>query len=92
MKLIVTIPAYNEEATIADVIRAVEGPLANVRGHRSEEVSYIGSAEPLRDVWIAVRASLRRVLEAVTLADVARGELPAEVTDLIADAEAWLPH
>jgi hypothetical protein len=55
-------------------------------------VTYEGSAESLRDVWIAVRASLRRVLEAVTVDDVARGELPAEVTALIADAEAWLPH
>ena len=81
-----------EEINLAQVIRAVDGPLASVRGHRSEEVAYEGSAEALRDVWIAVRASLRRVLEAVTLADVARGELPAEVTDLIADAEAWLPH
>ena len=49
-------------------------------------------AEPLRDVWIAVRASLRSVLEMVTLADVARGELPAVVKDLVADPEAWAPH
>jgi Rrf2 family protein len=80
------------EINLAQVIRAVDGPLASVRGRRSEEVTYEGSAESLRDVWIAVRASLRRVLEAVTVDDVARGELPAEVTDLIADAEAWLPH
>jgi Rrf2 family protein len=81
-----------DEIALAQVIRAVDGPLANVRGLRSEEVAYSGSAEPLRDVWVAVRASLRRVLEAVTLADVARGELPPEVEALTADADAWLPH
>ena len=80
------------EITLAQVIRAVDGPLANVRGARPEDVSYRGTAEPLRDVWVAVRASLRRVLEAVTLADVAEGELPAEVRSLTDDDEAWLPH
>jgi Rrf2 family protein len=80
------------EINLADVIRAVDGPLANVRGHRSEEVSYAGSAEPLREVWVAVRASLRRVLEAVTIADIVRGELPSEVSELTSDAEAWRPH
>ena len=80
------------EITLADVLRAVEGPLANVRGRRSEEVAYGGSAVPLREVWVAVRASLRGVLEAVTLADVARGELPEAVSALTADADAWLPH
>ena len=64
------------EITLAEVIRAVEGPLANVRGVRPDSISYQGTAEPLKDVWIAVRASLRSVLEAVTLADVASGELP----------------
>lgn len=81
-----------DEINLAQVIRAVDGPLANVRGHRSEEVVYTGTAEPLREVWIAVRASLRRVLESVTLADVAAGELPPGVQDLAADADAWLPH
>ena len=57
-----------EEINLAQVIRAVDGPLANVRGHRSEEVEYRGAAEPLRDVWIARPRDLRRVLEAVTLA------------------------
>ena len=80
------------EITLAQVIRAVDGPLANVRGARPEDVSYDGTAEPLRDVWVAVRASLRRVLEAVTLADVAEGDLPAEVRSLTDDGEAWLPH
>jgi len=81
-----------DEITLANVIRAVEGPLANVRGLRSEEVEYSGSAESLREVWIAVRASLRGVLEAVTLADVARGELPDAVAGLAAEPDAWLPH
>jgi DNA-binding IscR family transcriptional regulator len=74
------------------VIRAVEGPIANVRGQRPEEVEYGGPAAPLRDVWIAVRANLRAVLEHVTLADLAAGRLPEEVAALAADPEAWQPH
>jgi Rrf2 family protein len=81
-----------DEITLAHVIRAVEGPLANVRGRRSEEVEFVGTAAPLREVWVAVRASLRAVLESVTLADIARGELPDAVAGLTADADAWLPH
>jgi Rrf2 family protein len=81
-----------DEITLAEVIRAVEGPLANVRGTRPESVEYQGTAEPLRRVWVAVRASLRGVLESVTLADVASGELPASLDDLVADPEAWRPH
>jgi Rrf2 family protein len=81
-----------EEITLADVIRAVEGPIANVRGLRPEQVEYGGSAQQLRDVWIAVRANLRAVLETVTLADVAAGQLPVEVAQIAADPDAWLPH
>jgi Rrf2 family protein len=80
------------EVTVADEIRAVDGPLANVRGVRSEQVEYAGTAEPLRDVWVAVRASLRSVLEGVTLADLARGELPDHVRALADDPDAWSPH
>ena len=80
------------DVSLADVIRAVDGPLANVRGVRSEQVAYQGSAEKLRDVWVAVRASLRSVLENVTLADLANGELPASVRTLVADPDAWAPH
>jgi Rrf2 family protein len=80
------------EITLAEIIRSVEGPLANVRGVRPEQVEYAGSAEPLRDVWVAVRASLRSILENVTLADVASGELPDPVRRLVADPEAWAPH
>jgi len=78
------------EITIADVIRAVEGPLASVRGGPPEEVDYQGAAEPLQQVWIAVRASLRSVVERVTLADVAAGRLPARVVKLAEDPEAWV--
>ena len=81
-----------DEITLAQVIRAVDGPLANVRGHRSEAVEYHGSAERLREVWVAVRASLRNVLETVTVADVAAGELPPSVEALAADPDAWAPH
>jgi Rrf2 family protein len=80
------------EINLAQVIRAVDGPLANVRGQRSEELEFPGASAPLRDVWIAVRASLRGVLESVTLADVAAGDLPAAVAALARDPDAWTPH
>jgi Rrf2 family protein len=80
------------EISIADVIRAVEGPLANVRGVTPELIEYAGSAEPLRNVWIALRASLRSVLEGVTIADVASGELPPAIEELTRDPDAWQPH
>jgi len=80
------------DVSLADVIRAVDGPLANVRGVRSDQLEYEGSATALADVWIAVRASLRGVLEQVTLADVARNELPGHVRQLAADPDAWAPH
>ena len=78
--------------SVADVIRAVEGPIANVRGDRPEQVEYAGAAAALREVWIAVRGNLRAVLETVTLADVAAGELPDDVRRIAADPDAWLPH
>ena len=81
-----------DEVTLADVIRAVDGPLANVRGVRSEQLEYDGSAAKLLDVWVAVRASLRGVLEQVTLADVASGKLPASVEELAKSPGAWEPH
>jgi Rrf2 family protein len=79
-----------EEITVADIIRAVEGPLASVRGGRPEDVDYAGSAEPLQRVWIAVRASLRSVVEQVTLADLAAGKLDKDVEALAKDPEAWV--
>jgi Rrf2 family protein len=80
------------EITLADVIRSLEGPLAEIRGMRPEAAFYDGPAEHLRDVWVAVRASLRSVLEHVTLEDVVRGQLPEVVSRLTADPEAWVPH
>jgi len=81
-----------DEITVAEVIRGVEGPIANVRGVGPEQVEYAGSAELLRDVWIAVRANLRAVLEQVTIADLAEGELPLSVEELTSNPDAWLPH
>jgi Rrf2 family protein len=77
---------------LADVFRALEGPLAEVRGERPEQTAYDGPAEHLQDVWVAVRASLRNVLERVTLADVVSGKLPPAVKKLVADPDAWLPR
>jgi Rrf2 family protein len=76
--------------TIADVIRAVEGPLADVRGEAIEDLEYAGPAKALRDVWVATRASLRMVLEEVTVAQVATGELPSAVRRLTQEPDAWV--
>jgi Rrf2 family protein len=78
------------EITVADVIRAVEGPLASVRGHPPEAVPCHGAAAPLQEVWIAVRAALRSVVEQVSLADLAAGELPEPVAHLATDPQAWV--
>ena len=78
-----------EQVNLAQVIRAVEGPLVGVRGQRPEEVEYTGSAESLQQVWIALRANLRGVLEHVTVAQVAAGKLPADVLALTREEEAW---
>ncbi len=79
-----------DEITIADVVRAVEGPLAHVRGEPPETVHYPGPAEALEQVWIAVRANLRAVVERVTVADVASGSLPDEIVELADDPDAWI--
>jgi Rrf2 family protein len=78
-----------EEIDLAHVIRAVEGPLVGIRGQRPEEIEYVGSSESLKQVWVAVRANLRNVLEHVTVADVASGKLPKEVIALTRTEEAW---
>lgn len=80
------------EIKLADVIRAVEGPLANVRGARPETIGYSGPAAKLQDVWIAMRANLRAVLEELTLADVASGKLPPAIEAITAEPEAWQSH
>jgi Rrf2 family protein len=79
-----------EEITVADVIRAVEGPLANIHENAPEELHYAGPAERLRDVWVAVRQGLRAVLENVTLAELAEGELPWRIDAILNDPEAWI--
>jgi Rrf2 family protein len=75
--------------TLADVFRAIDGPLAGVRDSAPEDVSYEGAAASLRDVWVALRASMRTVLEATTLADVATGKLPTGVRKLLREPDAW---
>ena len=77
------------EITVADVIRAVEGPLANIHESAPEELRYTGPAERLRDVWVAVRFNLRAVLESATLDELARGELPWQLDAMLHNPEAW---
>lgn len=78
-----------DEITIGEVFRRLEGPLAEVRNERPEHASYVGSAEHLQHVWVAVRASLRFVLDTVTIADVVSGQLPVSVAGLLDQPEAW---
>ena len=79
-----------ERISIADIIRAVEGPLATVRGGRPEDAEYPGPASQLPRVWIAVRKNLRSVVEQVTVADVAAADLPESINALADDPEAWV--
>jgi Rrf2 family protein len=79
-----------EKISLADVIRVIDGPLANVRGQRPEALGYQGAARALQDVWIALRASEREILELVSVADVASGQLPARIRELTADPTAWV--
>jgi Rrf2 family protein len=81
-----------DEVSLADIVRAVEGPLATVRGQGPEDLEYKGGAAPLQKVWIALRANLRAVMDSTTLADVVSGELPDEVRELSEPAEAWSPR
>jgi Rrf2 family protein len=81
-----------EEVSIADVIRAVEGPIAHVQSAPPESISYTGSAKELQNVWIAVRASLREVLESTSLEDLVSGNLPDHVRELADDKDAWQPR
>jgi len=77
------------EISLADIIRVIDGPLAHVRGTRPEDLGYHGVASRLQDVWIALRASEREILELVTVGDVASGQLPERVQALVANPEAW---
>lgn len=81
-----------DDVTVADIIRAVEGPLANVQGVRPEALTFEGSAQPLQRMWVCVRASLRSVLEHVTIADLVAGTLPDEIDALADDPDAWAPR
>lgn len=80
------------EITIGAILRAVDGPLAEVRGLRPHETTYTGAAEHLPEVWVATRASLRRVLDETTLAQVLSGRLPRQVARLNEAPDAWLPR
>src|SRR3954449_7177285 len=80
------------EITVAEVPRAVEGPLAAVQGVRPDQLVYEGAAERLPEVWVALRASLRDVLEHVSVADIARGRLPAVVKERTRPRDAWKAH
>ncbi|HET9654930.1 MAG TPA: Rrf2 family transcriptional regulator [Kineosporiaceae bacterium] len=75
--------------SVADIIRAIDGPLASIAGTRPEDVAYSGSAAALRDTWVALRATMRSVLESVTLAHLAQGKLPREVTAVLKAEDAW---
>ncbi|MCW2541784.1 MAG: transcriptional regulator, BadM/Rrf2 family [Frankiales bacterium] len=77
------------DISIGSVIRAVDGPLAEVRGLRPDEMNYTGLAEHLPGLWVAVRASLRRVLDDTSLQQLLSGKLPAHVRKMVADPEAW---
>ena len=81
-----------ESVSVADVIRAVDGPLVSVYGLRPESVAYGESAKVLQHVWIAARHALRSVFEGVSIQDLADGNLPSAVADLTADEDAWQPH
>jgi Rrf2 family protein len=82
----------SETVSVADVIRAVDGPLVSVYGLRPEAVSYNERADALQRVWIAARHSLRDVFEQVSVADLATGKLPPPVAALTEDEDAWQPH
>ncbi|MET9500578.1 RrF2 family transcriptional regulator [Streptomyces sp. NPDC006259] len=75
--------------TVADVIRAVDGPIVSVRGERPTGLTYTGTARPMLPLWIALRANVRKILEGVTVADIAADALPAPVRDLAAEPAAW---
>lgn len=78
-----------KEISVADVVRAVDGPLATVRGERPQDLNYAEAAEALRPLWVAMRASVRGVLENVTLADLASRKLPAKVRRIADSTDAW---
>jgi Rrf2 family protein len=78
-----------DQITVADIVRAVSGPLATVRGVRPQAIKYLPSAEPLKEVWVAVRANIRTVLEHVTLADLAAGKMPPPIEKITGNPANW---
>jgi Rrf2 family protein len=80
------------DVSVADVIRAVDGPLVSVYGLRPEAVEYTGSAIALQHVWIAARSALREVFEKVSIQDLSDQQLPAEVEARTKGEDAWQPH
>jgi Rrf2 family protein len=78
-----------DEITLGEVIRELEGPLANVQGARPDAVEFSGAAKPLREVWVAARAGLRAVLDTTTLAHVVSGDLPEPVEQMLAQPGVW---
>jgi Rrf2 family protein len=81
-----------DDITLAEIIRSVEGPLASVRGERPEDLDYHGESVALREVWVALRANIRTVLESTTLLDVVERRLPGPVEDILNKPEVWEPH
>jgi Rrf2 family protein len=81
-----------KEVTIGQVLRAVDGPLAGVRGHRPEQTSYTGTAVHLPTLWVAVRAAVRSVVDEVSLAELATGDLPSRIHELTEAPDAWQPR
>jgi Rrf2 family protein len=81
-----------DDVTLAEIIRAVEGPLASVRGERPEDLEYRGDADLLQPVWVALRANIREILESVTLADLVNHQLPEPIRSLVGHPEVWEPH
>ena len=79
-----------DEITVADVIRAVDGPLGSVAGHAPEDMEYRGATMRLRDTWVAVRASVRGVLEGITVDDIAGDHLPQSIAGLLDGSDAWV--
>ena len=80
------------EITVADVSRAVEGPLTLVQGQRPEQVNYVGTSAYLHELWIGLRAAMRSVMESVTIADLLDGSLPSSVRCLVDDPDSWQPR
>lgn len=81
-----------EDLTLAEIIREVDGPLGSVHGQPPDELTFLGNAKPLQEVWIALRANMREVLESVTIADLVSGQLPEPIGRIVSDPDVWQPR